>query len=142
HRAAAPCVVHEDVDAAEAHDRGVDGGLTLRALGDVGGDEHAGAAELVDLARGPPARRLVDFGDDDGGPFAGEAPRDAAADPEPRAGDQRDPAVEAPPHRRLLYTDRSCGSRCGRGIRARTPQVRDPIGRYSPRWTPAPRDAT
>src|SRR5262249_46434863 len=98
HRAAAPRVVHEHIDAAEARDRRVDGGKTLRLVAHVAAHEEARTAEGIDLGGGRRAGRDVDLRDHHGGALACEAARDPAADAEPGAGDEGDASVEATRH--------------------------------------------
>ena len=97
-------VVHQNVEAAERVDCGLDETLGLRPVRDVGstGDGFAtGGGDLVDhalgctaAARGRPVEADADVVDDDARALGGEGQRVCAPDSAARSRDDDHPAVE------------------------------------------------
>jgi hypothetical protein len=86
--------VAEHVDSPEPVDRLSHDTLNVFRTRDVGGREsRLGAEVLLELSAGASAAVLVEIGDENPGPFAGEDFRDPSADSPPGAGDYRDPAL-------------------------------------------------
>ena len=88
-----PDVVHQAVDRAEL------AGLTNELRGRIGSGEVA-----RDVQRLPHARRAAAAARDDLRALLGEHPRDGAADPARRAGDDADAIAEPEIHGRLAYS--------------------------------------
>ena len=98
HRA---CIVDHDVEAAEARDRGIDGGLHLRLIAHIDNERQRLTACLRDLLRGGEdgagelGMRLLGFGGDrDVGAVAGGAQRNGEPDPARCAGDEQRAAFQ------------------------------------------------
>ena len=103
--AAAPGVVHEDVDRAPPLDGGIDHRLVVALAADVGAhEERLGAGRRRQLVGGGATAILVDLRDHETSALFGEAAGDALADALAAAGDHRDPLLE-PSH--VVPFDRS-----------------------------------
>ena len=97
HRAGEPAarVVHQDVDAAELADRGVDEAVQIVGDGHVGAHRETAAAACADRGRSRVDVGLGAGGTDDVGAGFGQTDRNAGADALARAGDDGDAAVES-----------------------------------------------
>ena len=89
-------IVDDDVDAAEALDRGVHDALAEVRRGDIAVAGHRPAAELLDERDGLLRGLVVEVIDHDARAVAGEAQRHLAPDAPTRSGDDGDLAVELP----------------------------------------------
>ena len=88
-------VVDDDVETAPTVDGGLDHGLDLVDLTDVGGAGGGDAAGVLDAGRALPGALGVDVGDEDGGAFGCEAFGDGAADAGGSAGHHRSAVLES-----------------------------------------------
>ena len=100
-RAAAPRVVHEDVDRAPLGERALDHRARRRRVRRrrCGTAIAATPNSLVSDGGDRVAPVAVDLGDEHARAFRREPPRDAVADPVAGAGDDRDPILQPPAHR-------------------------------------------
>ena len=116
-------VVHQDVDAAHALDREVDHAVHAVAVRDI--DLHRDAAGLLRHGLGALA---VDVGQEDPRALAQEAARDTGAKARPRAGHDRDLALE--PH---LFLRSRCSARHA-PVRQACPHSNACASRICTRW--------
>ena len=86
-------VVDDDVEAAPTINGGLDHGLDLVELTDVGGAGGGDAAGVLNPGRALLGALGVDVGDEDGGAFGCEAFGDGAADAGGAAGDEPLPGL-------------------------------------------------
>src|SRR4030095_6221588 len=112
-------VVDEDVDAAEAADRGVDDPLDVVGPRQIAGDrEHLRPGRAGELPGRLLERRLAARADRHPDAFLDETERDRLADAFAAPGDQRHAPLQAEIHRRHSFNRR--GIYAGKSIRVIT----------------------